>query len=298
MEGLGRFLKGRSKQRGANPKTIDECIYTPYNYSKPQRSDPIQSYERRHSTGGDPSGSEPDLIDLRNDSNDREYSNGHSENGFSAQNDAGQLQSEELLGPGPGGEERVAETIPDFDIAVHTPEVFLFDYGVVVIWGMSAAQEKRFLKEIAKFELEKLAADDVEVELFNFYYTREYQARIYNDFITLRDKNNYMTKLAISHALAQSVKVSTQPLPLKKYRLILKLRHPSSKNLSRPPSRPARTSPPKSQTPAKSHSPAPKSTCKLASSSFSASTSTSMAPSSIPPSCSGLSRSWNPCTRL
>ncbi|CAK7213154.1 sporulation protein rmd1 [Sporothrix curviconia] len=96
----------------------------------------------------------------------------------------------------------------DFDINVHTPELFLFDYGVVVIWGMTEVQEQRFLKELAKFELEKLAADDMEAEFFNFYYTREYQARIYNDFIALRDKNNYMTKLAISHALAQSVKTS------------------------------------------------------------------------------------------
>jgi len=97
---------------------------------------------------------------------------------------------------------------PDFDTTVHTSEVFLFDYGVVVIWGMSLKEEKRFLKEIEKFENEKLASDDMEVENFNFYYTREYQARIYNDFITLRDKGNYMIKLAISHALAQSVKVS------------------------------------------------------------------------------------------
>lgn len=100
---------------------------------------------------------------------------------------------------------------PDFDIVVHTPEVFLFDYGVVVIWGMSLKDERRFLKELEKFENEKLPADDVEVENFNFYYTREYQARIYNDFITLRDKGNYMTKLAISHALAQSVKVLFNP---------------------------------------------------------------------------------------
>ena len=96
---------------------------------------------------------------------------------------------------------------------VHTPEVFLFDYGVVVIWGMSRAHEERFLKEISKFETEKLSPDDVETEHFNFYYTREYQERIYNDFITLRDKNNYMTKLAISHALAQSVKVRTSSTP-------------------------------------------------------------------------------------
>ncbi|KAK5240710.1 sporulation protein rmd1, partial [Cryomyces antarcticus] len=95
---------------------------------------------------------------------------------------------------------------PDFDTTVHTPEVFLFDYGTVVIWGMTLAQEQRFLKEIAKFEEEKLGKEDVQTEQFNFYYTREYQARIYNDFISLREKRNYMTKLAISHALAQSVK--------------------------------------------------------------------------------------------
>lgn len=95
----------------------------------------------------------------------------------------------------------------DFDTHVHTPEVFVFDYGVVVIWGMSLQHEQRFLKEVAKFESEKLAPDDMETECFNFYYTKEYQARIYNDFITLREKTNYMSKLAISHALAQSVKV-------------------------------------------------------------------------------------------
>lgn len=96
----------------------------------------------------------------------------------------------------------------DFDTIVHTPEVFLFEYGTIVIWGMSLQEEQRFLKEIAKFEVDKLAKSDVETEEFNFYYTREYQARIYNDFISLRDKKNYMTKLAISHALSQSVKTS------------------------------------------------------------------------------------------
>ena len=73
---------------------------------------------------------------------------------------------------------------------------------------MTLQQEQRFLKEISKFESEKLSEDDVQTENFNFYYTREYQARIYNDFISLREKKNYMTKLAISHALAQSVKTS------------------------------------------------------------------------------------------
>ncbi|KAJ2892084.1 hypothetical protein MKZ38_010278 [Zalerion maritima] len=100
---------------------------------------------------------------------------------------------------------------PDLDITVDMPEIFLFEYGVVVIWGMTEAQEAKLLKDVARWSpVEKLDEEQIEAEYFNFYYTREYQARIYNDFITLRrgDKSNYMTKLAISHGLAQSVKTN------------------------------------------------------------------------------------------
>jgi len=199
MDGLLRFLKGRGKGRGANPKLIDECIYTPYNYSFKQTENARQERllevhsnpERRHSTGN--------LHDISESSAHSAQPNGGIPQ---AHESADNLLAQHIADDGLG------DDTAEFDIHVHTPEVFLFDYGVVVIWGMSATQEQRFLKEIAKFELEKLAPDDVETEKFNFYYTHEYQARIYNDFITLRDKNNYMTKLAISHALAQSVKTS------------------------------------------------------------------------------------------
>lgn len=224
MEALLRFLKGRGKTRGANPKLIDECIYTPYNYSTGKGAEraeavderirrereeqeqrerqaqqesgnrPMQSYERRHSTG--------QLIDVNDDTTtpgiDESFNSGRD----SHSNLSYPSHREETHDP--SGDHHQA----DFDTTVHVPEVFLFEYGVVVIWGMSLAHEQRFLKDIAKFELEKLDIDDVETECFNFYYTQEYQARIYNDFITLRDKNNYMIKLAISHALAQSVKTS------------------------------------------------------------------------------------------
>ncbi|KAK4169373.1 Sad1-interacting factor 2 [Cladorrhinum sp. PSN259] len=213
MDGLMRFLKGRGKGRGANPKLIDECIYTPYSYSSKQVEQQHQHQqeqreherhqqqlqqlnhsrhqpERRHSTGEVMPDSScihhEDLIDLTS-------GNGIPPTPLDLSQESAMITQDDLL---------------DFDTAVHTPEVFLFDYGVVVIWGMTAAQEQRFLKEIAKFEVEKLGPDDVETEKFNFYYTQEYQARIYNDFITLRDKHNYMTKLAISHALAQSVQTS------------------------------------------------------------------------------------------
>lgn len=211
MDGLMRFLKGRGKSRGANPKLIDECIYTPYAYAKeppppppPGRRDPVMSYQRRHSTGGADDAFAP-MAPEHHDS-------GYADEFATAEHDVAtdQITDEDLLGANIN-EIHHDDAVPDFDTQVHTPEVFLFDYGVVVIWGMSETEEARFLKYISKFELEKLAPDDVETEAFNFYYTKEYQARIYNDFITLRDKNNYMTKLAISHALAQSVKVRPQP---------------------------------------------------------------------------------------
>ncbi|EEY22828.1 sporulation protein RMD1 [Verticillium alfalfae VaMs.102] len=169
MEGLMRFMKGRGKSRGANPKLIDECLYSAYTYghSVENRRDrrvgaqpnPVQAYERRHSTGDFSDGFERQgLLDLA--------AQGPQDSGF----------EEGFLHDGAHDIEAPIENSQDFDTEIHTPE--------------------------------KLAPDDVEAEFFNFYYTREYQARIYNDFITLRDKNNYMTKLAISHALAQSVKTS------------------------------------------------------------------------------------------
>lgn len=68
-------------------------------------------------------------------------------------------------------------------------EIFVFAYGTVVIWGMSEAEEKRFLSSMyalltppytkhllikahtrKRFEEERLAADDVEMEDLNYYY--------------------------------------------------------------------------------------------------------------------------------
>lgn len=224
MDGLMRFLKGRGKNRGSNPKLIDECIYSPYNYTLGKsteraeaveeiRERPIQAYERRHSTGEVEEHSETyrreNLQSLQ-----AEHQEGSSDafsNGRDMHNDLAypsRPEDESAVHDPRSHSEHHQQRDVNFDTHVHTPEVFLFDYGVVVIWGMSPAHEQRFLKDIAKFELEKLDVDDVETECFNFYYTNEYQPRIYNDFITLRDKGNYMTKLAISHALAQSVKTS------------------------------------------------------------------------------------------
>ncbi|KAG0036992.1 hypothetical protein BGZ82_003320 [Podila clonocystis] len=89
-----------------------------------------------------------------------------------------------------------------------TPELFFFDYGVIVIWGMSEQEEGRLLQEISRFEEEKLDDEDVETEEFSFHYNAQFQPRIYNDVITLKSAGNYMVKLTISHAIAQSVKMT------------------------------------------------------------------------------------------
>ena len=223
LEGVMKFLKGRGRTRSANPKLFDECIYTPYTYRTSKKSplaadaesavidtpEDIETLrpnpERRFSDSAvevdaNRQQTREELIDLHTEAGDTTLENGespaphhdHTLNNFSS------LDSPHTPHP---------DTL-DFDTQVHIPEVFLFEYGTVVIWGMSPSQEQRFLKEISKFETEKLSPEDVQVENFNFYYTREYQARIYNDFISLREKKNYMTKLAISHALSQSVKTS------------------------------------------------------------------------------------------
>jgi uncharacterized Rmd1/YagE family protein len=208
MDELMRFLKGKTRSRGALPKRFDECIYSPYNYgpSGPENvvstavQDGYMQVPRRFSDSVLESEAEADrrredLIDLTEEADNMvtEQQNGESSAGA----------------PGPiRMDSDPTLNTPDFDTSVHTPEVFLFEYGTVVIWGMSLAEEKRFLREIAKFEVDKLGKDEIETEEFNFYYTREYQARIYNDFISLRDKKHYMTKLAISHGLSQSVKTS------------------------------------------------------------------------------------------
>ena len=218
-----KFLKSRQRTRGTNPKRIDECIYTTYSYEHSKRkSNPkdvglaalnidavlqddeetpqqVPSIpERRHSdpaaleTDGSQSQNRPEFADLSTEGGQAVSDNGESSrNHLTSMNHASPLLS-----------------AIDFDTHVENPEVFLFEYGTVVIWGMTLAQEERFLVDISRFETEKLTHDNIEKEEFNFYYTREYQARIYNDFISLREKKNYMTKLAISHALAQSVKTS------------------------------------------------------------------------------------------
>ncbi|KAI9222705.1 hypothetical protein BC828DRAFT_11054 [Blastocladiella britannica] len=87
-------------------------------------------------------------------------------------------------------------------------EVFIFDYGVVVFWGFTEDEERALIRQFDPYQEESLHPDDVETEEFVFHYNSSYQPRVYNDVISLRNPQNYMAKLTISHAVAQSVKLS------------------------------------------------------------------------------------------
>jgi uncharacterized Rmd1/YagE family protein len=214
MEDLLRWLKARGK----HPKVFDECVYTPYGY--PEGSGSGKRRDASHGKDGETVQAtrrySDSVIEVMNDqerSNLMDYNGGTNGGDLESGNGGSyyrptQSTSSSVYDDGTGESSPEYSGPSDIDIQVDVPEVFLFSYGTVVIWGMTLRQEQRFLKEISRFEVDKLAKDDVQTEDFNFYYTRDYQARIYNDFISLQDKKNYMMKLAISHALSQSVKVS------------------------------------------------------------------------------------------
>ncbi|KAK7206720.1 hypothetical protein BZA70DRAFT_235955 [Myxozyma melibiosi] len=89
-------------------------------------------------------------------------------------------------------------------------DVFLFEYGVCVLWGFTDQEERRFLREIAPYENEKLAFTDVQGEELRFFITWDHEPRVFNDVIALTEEaeKNVKYKLSMSHAMSQSVKIS------------------------------------------------------------------------------------------
>lgn len=112
-------------------------------------------------------------------------------------------------------------------------ELFVFNYGVVVFWNFSPHQEKDILADLTfssssnlptkisstsqtatvsnqplPLLTRPLSEADFETEEFHFEYNSEIdKPRIFNDMITLRT-NDHMLKLAMSHAISQSTKLS------------------------------------------------------------------------------------------
>ncbi|KAI0264668.1 hypothetical protein BC834DRAFT_937418 [Gloeopeniophorella convolvens] len=184
FDDLMRFFHARRAAYRTDPRQIEDVIYTPYTYDgvPGAKSSGAPSDGEAGGAAAPVLAATGDLLgvpELAEGATEGDGAAGKRKGGSSSKWDAG--------APGEA-------------------EVFLFEYGTVVIWGMSEQQEKRFLSSLKRFEVDKLAPEDVEMEDLNYYYAN--YSRIYNDVITLRKGSSYMTKLSLSHALAQSVKIS------------------------------------------------------------------------------------------
>ncbi|OQN96317.1 hypothetical protein B0A48_17573 [Cryoendolithus antarcticus] len=110
-------------------------------------------------------------------------------------------------------------------------EAYIFSYGVAVLWNFTLHQEKDLLADLTfssapsksshkspftqtpiptqlPLLTRPLDESEFETEEFHFQYTPSIpKPRIYNDMITLRT-SDHMIKLAMSHAIGQSTKLS------------------------------------------------------------------------------------------
>lgn len=97
-------------------------------------------------------------------------------------------------------------------------ELFIFSYGVIVFWNFSEHQEKDIIADLtfarvdggSRQSLVVRPIQDVDIETEEMHFTycnKTTRPRIYNDMITLRS-GDHMIKLAMSHAIAQSTKLS------------------------------------------------------------------------------------------
>ena len=97
-------------------------------------------------------------------------------------------------------------------------EMFIYAYGVVVFWNFTPRQEKDILADLTftsspshnttPLAVRPQLESDFETEEFHFEYNPAIpRPRVFNDMITLRS-GDHMIKLAMSHAIAQSTKLS------------------------------------------------------------------------------------------
>ncbi len=108
--------------------------------------------------------------------------------------------------------------LPVPDMTKHA-ELFIFSYGVIVLWNFTENQEKEILADLTFARYSSPSGDpvslvsrpfnedEIETEEFHFQYSKEIRRpRIYNDMITLKS-GDHVIKLAMSHSIAQSTKL-------------------------------------------------------------------------------------------
>ncbi len=83
-------------------------------------------------------------------------------------------------------------------------DIFYFAYGAVVCWGLPQEVEIELIKLMQPFE--EKHSEEIETDEFTFVYGDN--PKVHEDEIVLPN-HDILTKLAVSHGLAQSVKLGT-----------------------------------------------------------------------------------------
>ncbi len=82
-------------------------------------------------------------------------------------------------------------------------DIFYFSFGAIVCWGFTEEEEKLILTGVKEFEREP----NPKLEIDEFSYRYGESMKIEEDEIVLPNKN-ILSKLAVSHGIAQSVKLT------------------------------------------------------------------------------------------
>ncbi len=224
IKGTAAFLK---EKHAARTKIYDDCLYVVYHLPLLPGSG---GYRLRSSPVLKSPGGKAVLDEEIERSELRDYGEGYFEEdggesfGVKGNEDgeSPRRDSEENLTNGYRPEDRVHHdepaSSPEKEAAhgFRFAEMFVFSYGVVVFWNFTERQEKDVLADLTFSESETgmplvsgaQREEDFETEEFHFEYSPETpRPRVFNDMITLRS-GDHMIKLAMSHAIAQSTKLS------------------------------------------------------------------------------------------
>lgn len=123
-----KFFNARRTSYHTNPRTIVDVIYTPYVYEPASLSDQPATQSRVHfqAESREP-GQTGDLLGVP------ELAPGASD-----------VEGAEAHEPANGKTRKKSK----FAESPTEAEIFIFEYGTVVLWGMTEAQERRFLSSM------------------------------------------------------------------------------------------------------------------------------------------------------
>lgn len=224
LKNTAAFLKDL---HGGRTKLYDDCLYTVYHLPLMPGK---KGYRIRSSPVLKSPGGKAVLDEEIERSEGRDYGEGYFEEGVGENFGVRGLENESPRGSKPEPKENIyqaerqakhepqrpASPTSTLTNAFKFAEMFVFSYGVAVFWNFTEHQEKDILADLTFSEAETgmplltgaQNEEDFETEEFHFEYNPETpRPRVFNDMITLRS-GDHMIKLAMSHAIAQSTKLS------------------------------------------------------------------------------------------